>query len=97
MNWEVRLELEAPQTGLDPDVIAAHLAQWFAAHGIADALPQLTVTDGGDAETVGANLTLAAATPGQALDEAVRLLREAAEGSGVPVGPLAGAEVERVD
>ncbi|MBO8187952.1 hypothetical protein [Streptomyces spirodelae] len=94
MNWEVRVELEAPHAGLDPDVLAAHLAQWFAAQDVA-ALPQLTVTDKGDAETVGANFTLPAATPGQALDEAVRLLREAAADSDIRVGPLHEAQIER--
>ncbi|MFE0876579.1 hypothetical protein ACFW4X_17220 [Streptomyces smyrnaeus] len=94
MNWEVRLELEASRAGLDPDVLAAHLAQWFAAQGVA-ALPQSTVTDEGHAETVGANFTLSAETPGQALDEAMRLLREAAADSAIPVGPLYEAQLER--
>ena len=94
MNWEVRLELTAARPGLDPDVLAAHLTQWFAAQDVA-ALPQLTVTDDGDAETVGANFTLTAATPGQALDEAMHLLLEATAYSGIPVGPLHEAQIER--
>ncbi|MDJ1138321.1 hypothetical protein [Streptomyces iconiensis] len=96
MHWEVRPELAALESGLDPDVLAVHLSQWFAAHGV-NALPQLTVSDAGHASTVGANFTLAADTPGQALDEAVRLLRKAAEESAIPVGPLEEAEIERAE
>ena len=95
-NWGVRLELEAGREGLDPEALADQLKRWFTAQEV-DALPQLTVTDAGPAETVGANFTLAATTPGQALDEAERLLRQAAGAHTIPVGPLAEAVVERLD
>lgn len=93
MSWEVRAELAAAQEGHDPDVLAAHLKRWFAAREVA-ALPQLTVTDDGAAQTVGANFTLSTDTPGQALDEAITLLREAAADLAIPVGPLHEAQIE---
>ncbi|OEU85300.1 hypothetical protein DB35_15875 [Streptomyces abyssalis] len=94
MNWEVHAELVVEEDGLDPVSLSERLSAWFAAHG-ADALPELTMADGGTAETVGAVFGVPAETPGQAVDAALHQLRSAADGCGVPVGPVDEVLVRR--
>ena len=95
-RWEVRLELLLTADGLDDEELSERLSRHFAARGI-DALPQLTLASDGTAETVGANLTVPATTPGDALDQALERLRGACAELDIPAGPLDEAVVRRAD
>lgn len=96
MKWEVHAELVVMEDGLDSVTLTDRLASWISARG-ADALPQVTMADGGSAETLGAVFGLSANTPGEAVDAALAELRTAASDLGVPAGPVEEAVVRRAD
>jgi hypothetical protein len=94
VKWEVHAELVVMEDGLDSVTLTERLAAWLSAHG-ADASPQLTMADGGTAETLGAVFGMPAETPGQAADAVLTQLRSAANDLGVPVGPVDEVLVRR--
>lgn len=96
MQWEVHAELVITEDGVDSVSLTDRLAAWFSARG-ADALPELTMADGGTVETLGAVFGLSAETPGEAVDAALTELRSAASDLGVPVGPVDEVVVRRAD
>lgn len=94
MRWEVHAELVITEDGMDSVSLTDRLAAWFSARG-ADALPELTMADGGTAETLGAVFSVPGETPGEAVDAALTQLRSAAAGLAVPVGPVDEVLVRR--
>lgn len=94
MYWEVHAELVTAEDGLDAGSLSDRLSEWFSARGT-DALPEVTMADGGTAETVGAVFGVEAGTAGEAVDAALARLRSAAAGCGVAVGDVDEVLVRR--
>lgn len=90
MKWTVELQLVLIEDGLDGDRIRDQMNGYFEGQ---EGVRIESIWNNSAVESVGGYFDTEAATPGQALDLALKRLRRAVEELGIPAGPLDEAAV----